>query len=59
MYDDKGNERGGLGIADIEGSAAMLAQEHPNVQAIGWRVSPDGAASRLAALSARTVRNFV
>ena len=45
MYDDKGNERGGLGVADIEGSAALLAQDHANVDAIGWRVMPDGSVS--------------
>jgi hypothetical protein len=45
MYDKDGSERGGLGVADIEGSAALLAQDHANVDAIGWRVMPDGAVS--------------
>jgi hypothetical protein len=42
MYDKNGDERGGFGVADIEGSATVLAQDHANADAIGWRVSPDG-----------------
>jgi len=42
MYDMNGNERGGIGVADIDGSAALLAQDHVNSDAIGWRVGPDG-----------------
>lgn len=45
MYDKNGSERGGFGVADIEGSAALLAQDHANVDAIGWRVMPDGSVS--------------
>lgn len=42
LYDDKGSERGGFGTADIEGGMAVLALDHPAMDAIGWRVSPDG-----------------
>lgn len=35
IYDKSGSERGGLGVADIEGSAVMLAQDHANTDAIG------------------------
>jgi hypothetical protein len=42
IYDKAGSERGGYGVADIEGSAAVLAQDHVNQDAIGWRVMPDG-----------------
>jgi len=42
MFDKNGSERGGFGVADIEGSAAVLAQDHTNGDAIGWRVMPDG-----------------
>ena len=45
IYDDKGSERGGFGTADIEGGAAVLALDHPAMDAIGWRVSPDGSVS--------------
>lgn len=45
MFDAQGNERGGYGVADIEGSAAVLAQDHVNGDAVGWRVMPDGAIS--------------
>jgi hypothetical protein len=45
VYDKSGNERGGFGVADIEGSAALLAQDHANYDAIGWRVMPDGSVS--------------
>mgnify|MGYP003576695067 CR=1 FL=1 len=43
LYDDKGSERGGFGTADVEGGMAVLALDHPAMDAIGWRVSPDGA----------------
>jgi hypothetical protein len=42
LFDQHGSERGGFGVADIEGSAAVLAQDHVNGDAIGWRVMPDG-----------------
>lgn len=42
LYDDKGSERGGFGTADVEGGIAVLALDHPAMDAIGWRVSPDG-----------------
>jgi hypothetical protein len=41
LYDAQGNERGGIGVADIPGSAMILAADHENVDAIGWRVMPD------------------
>lgn len=44
LFDAKGNERGGFGIADRSiGSTAVLALDHPAMDAIGWRVDPDGA----------------
>lgn len=45
IYDENGSERGGLGVADVEGGAAVLALDHPAMDAIGWRVMPDGAVS--------------
>jgi hypothetical protein len=46
LYDAKGSERGGFGVADVkEGSMAVLALDHPAMDAIGWRVAPDGAVS--------------
>lgn len=45
LYDDKGSERGGFGTADVDGGMAVLALDHPAMDAIGWRVSPDGAVS--------------
>ncbi|MGO4625576.1 MULTISPECIES: hypothetical protein [Stenotrophomonas] len=42
LYDHKGSERGGFGTADVEGGMAVLALDHPAMDAIGWRVSPDG-----------------
>ncbi len=42
-YDAKGNERGGFGVADIPGSAVVVASDHEHVDAVGWRVMPDGA----------------
>jgi hypothetical protein len=42
LYDKSGSERGGIGVADIEGSAVVLAQDHANSDAIGWRIMPDG-----------------
>ncbi|GAA3913806.1 hypothetical protein [Luteimonas lutimaris] len=44
LYDAEGSERGGFGVADTEGgTAAVLALDHPAMDAIGWRVMPDGA----------------
>lgn len=45
LYDREGGERGGFGVADLAngGTAAVLALDHANVDAIGWRVMPDGA----------------
>lgn len=45
LYDEKGSERGGFGVADLEGGMAVLALDHPAMDAIGWRVAPDGAVS--------------
>jgi hypothetical protein len=45
FFDRAGSERGGIGVADIEGSAVVLAQDHANGDAVGWRVMPDGAVS--------------
>jgi len=45
LYDDTGSERGGFGTADVEGGMAVLALDHPAMDAVGWRVSPDGAVS--------------
>ncbi len=45
LFDREGNERGGYGVADIEGTAAVLALDHANHDAIGWRVMPDGSVS--------------
>lgn len=46
LYDVDGNERGGFGVADTQaGTAAVLALDHPAMDAVGWRVMPDGAVS--------------
>lgn len=45
LYDENGSERGGFGTADVDGGMAVLALDHPAMDAIGWRVSPDGAVS--------------
>lgn len=46
LYDDKGSERGGFGVADLKtGSMPVLALDHPAMDAIGWRVAPDGEVS--------------
>lgn len=45
LYDEKGSERGGFGTADVDGGMAVLALDHPAMDAIGWRVSPDGSVS--------------
>ncbi|ASD26923.1 hypothetical protein [Brevundimonas diminuta] len=45
LYDDKGSERGGFGTADVEGGMAVLALDHPAMDAVGWRVSPNGSVS--------------
>ena len=45
LYDDSGSERGGFGTADVEGGMAVLALDHPAMDAVGWRVSPDGSVS--------------
>lgn len=42
IFDKFGSERGGYGVADIEGSAVVAAQDHINADAIGWRIMPDG-----------------
>lgn len=42
LFDKDGSERGGYGVADIEGSAVVAAQDHVNGDAIGWRIMPDG-----------------
>lgn len=46
LFDANGNERGGLGIADRPtGATPVLAMDHPAMDAIGWRVDPDGSVS--------------
>jgi len=45
LYDEDGSERGGFGVADVDGGIAVLALDHPAMDAIGWRVSPDGSVS--------------
>ncbi|HVV98058.1 MAG TPA: hypothetical protein VHC92_13035 [Rhodanobacteraceae bacterium] len=45
VFDKAGNERGGFGVADIDGSAVVTAQDHVNGDAIGWRIMPDGSIS--------------
>lgn len=45
LYDENGSERGGFGTADVDGGMAVLALDHPAMDAIGWRVAPDGAVS--------------
>jgi len=45
LYDAAGSERGGFGTADVDGGMAVLALDHPAMDAVGWRVSPDGAVS--------------
>ena len=47
IYDKNGNERGGFGVGDVEGSFVVNAADRVNGDAIGWRVSPDGAVSFL------------
>jgi hypothetical protein len=42
IFDKDGSERGGFGVADIEGTAVVIAQDHVNGDAIGWRIMPDG-----------------
>jgi len=43
LYDAKGSERGGFGVADMpSGTTAVLALDHPAMDAAGWRVSADG-----------------
>ena len=42
LYDANGDERGGMAVADVPGSAVVVASDHANTDAIGWRVSPDG-----------------
>lgn len=42
LFDAKGDERGGFGVADIPGSAVVLALDHTNGDAVGWKVMPDG-----------------
>jgi len=45
LYDQDGSERGGMGTADVDGGMAVLALDHPAMDAVGWRVSPDGSTS--------------
>lgn len=45
LYDENGSERGGFGVGDVDGGMAVLALDHPAMDAIGWRVAPDGAVS--------------
>jgi len=46
VYDKDGSERGGFGVADIAGSTfAVVAQDHANNDAIGWRIGPDDSVS--------------
>src|SRR5688572_224524 len=43
VFDREGSERGGFGVADLQdgGTATVVAQDHVNGDAIGWRVMPD------------------
>jgi hypothetical protein len=45
LYDEDGSERGGMAVADVEGTAVVAAEDHANNDAIGWRFSPDGSVS--------------
>ncbi len=45
IYDENGSERGGYGVADIPGGAAVMALDHTNIDAVGFRVMPDGSVS--------------
>jgi hypothetical protein len=42
LFDKDGHERGGQVVADIPGTAAAIALDHANGDAIGWKVMPDG-----------------
>lgn len=44
VFDREGSERGGFVVADLEdgGTVTVVAQDHVNGDAIGWRVMPDG-----------------
>lgn len=42
FYDSGGDERGGMAVADVPGSAIVLASDHANTDAVGWIVKPDG-----------------
>ncbi len=42
IYDQSGSERGGIGIADVPGGVPVLALDHSNFDAIGWKVLRDG-----------------
>lgn len=47
VYDENGNEKGGIGVADIPGSMPVLALNYPNMDATGFRVMSDGSVSLL------------
>jgi hypothetical protein len=47
LFDRDGNERGGYGVADIDGTAVVAAEDHANGDAIGWRIMPDGSVTFL------------
>lgn len=42
LFDRDGNERGGYGVADVDGTAVVAAGDHANGDAVGWRIMPDG-----------------
>jgi hypothetical protein len=42
IYDENGSERGGFGYAEVPGGATVIALDHANTDAVGFRVMPDG-----------------
>jgi hypothetical protein len=59
IYDAKGSERGGIGITDIPGGAPVLALDHKDFDAIGWKVLPDGSVDfGINSAGAQTVRRI-
>lgn len=45
IFDEHGNERGGLGVADVPGAAPVFALDHRDFDAAGLKVLPDGSVS--------------
>lgn len=42
LYNAKGQERGGFAVQDVGDGVPVIAMDFPNMDAIGWRVMPDG-----------------